>query len=104
MKKLLIMTMLMAAIQVSASEQVLSDGWKVQSSATKKTYNAQVPSTIMGTLTKNGLYKGILEGVAYKQYDTKPFDCSWWYRRDFALKDLSPKEHVLLVSRLLLIG
>ena len=97
MKKLLIMTMLMAAIQVSASEQVLSDGWKVQSSATKKTYNAQVPSTIMGTLTQNGLYKGILEGVAYKQYDTKPFDCSWWYRRDFALKDLSPKEHVLLV-------
>ena len=51
----------------------------------------------MGTLTRNGLYKGILEGVAYKQYDTKPFDCSWWYRRDFTLKDLSPKEHVLLV-------
>ena len=97
MKKLLIMTMLMAAMQVSASEQVLSDGWKVQSSATKKTYNAQVPSTVMGTLTRNGLYKGILEGVAYKQYDTKPFDCSWWYRRDFTLKDLSPKEHVLLV-------
>ena len=97
MKKLLIMTMLMAAMQVNASEQVLSDGWKVQSSATKKTYNAQVPSTVMGTLTQNGLYKGILEGVAYKQYDTKPFDCSWWYRRDFALKDLSPKEHVLLV-------
>ena len=97
MKKLLIMTMLMAAMQVSASEQVLSDGWKVQSSVTKKTYNAQVPSTVMGTLTQNGLYKGILEGVAYKQYDTKPFDCSWWYRRDFTLKDLSPKEHVLLV-------
>ena len=97
MKKLLIMTMLMAAMQVSASEQVLSDGWKVQSSATKKTYNAQVPSTVMGTLTRNGLYKGILEGVAYKQYDTKPFDCSWWSRRDFTLKELSPKEHVLLV-------
>ena len=97
MKKLLIMTMLMAAMQVSALEQVLSDGWKVQSSVTKKTYNAQVPSTVMGTLTRNGLYKGILEGVAYKQYDTKPFDCSWWYRRDFTLKDLSPKEHVLLV-------
>lgn len=97
MKKFLIMTMLMAAMQVNASEQVLSDGWKLQSSATKKTYNAQVPSTVMGTLTQNGLYKGILEGVAYKQYDTKPFDCSWWYRRDFTLKDLSPKEHVLLV-------
>ena len=98
MKKLFILAMmLMVAIQVSASEQILSGGWKVQSSQTKKQYNAQVPSTIMGTLTQNGLYKGILEGVAYKQYDSKPFDCSWWYRRDFTLKDLSSSEHVLLV-------
>ncbi len=80
-----------------AQTQVLSDGWKVQSSQTKKQYKAQVPSTIMGTLTQNGLYKGILEGLNYKQYDTKPFDCSWWYRRDFALKDLKSSEHVLLV-------
>ena len=96
-KKILFLALLMAAIQVKASEQVLSDGWKVQSSVAKKSYNAQVPSTIMGTLTQNGLYKGILEGVAYKQYDTKPFDCSWWYRRDFTLKNLRSSEHVLLV-------
>ena len=80
-----------------AQTQVLSDGWKVQSSQSRKSYKAQVPSTVMGTLTQNGLYKGILEGLNYKQYDTKPFDCSWWYRRDFTLKDLSSSEHVLLV-------
>ena len=97
MKKLLVLVMLMAAMQTHASEQLLSDGWRVQSSQSKKSYNAVVPSTIMGTLTRNGLYKGILEGVAYKQYDSKPFDCSWWYRRDFALKNLSSDEHVLLV-------
>ena len=83
--------------QSVAQTQVLTDGWKVQSSQSKKSYKAQVPSTVMGTLTQNGLYKGILEGLNYKQYDTKPFDCSWWYRRDFTLKDLSSSEHVLLV-------
>jgi len=98
MKKLLILAMMtMTALQVCASVQLLTDGWRVQSSATKKTYNAQVPSTIMGTLTRNGLYKGILEGTAYKQYDSKPFACPWWYRRDFRLDGLNGSEHVLLV-------
>ena len=99
MKKILIIlfTIHCSLFTCFAQTQVLSDGWKVQSSQSKKVYNAQVPSTIMGTLTQNGLYKGILEGVNYKQYDTKPFDCSWWYRRNFELKDLSSSEHVLLV-------
>ena len=101
MKKILLtLSMILSPLSLSflqAQTQVLSGGWHVQSSANKKQYNAQVPSTIMGTLTQNGLYKGILEGVAYKQHDNKPFDCSWWYRRDFTLKDLSSSEHVLLV-------
>ena len=98
MKKLLTLAMMMiGTMPVEASELLLTDGWRVQSSATKKSYDAQVPSTIMGTLTRNGLYKGILEGVAYKQYDSKPFACSWWYRRDFRLEGLGSKEHVLLV-------
>jgi len=95
---LIALSIILCPLSISmAQPQVLSDGWKVQSSQTKKSYKAQVPSTIMGTLTQNGLYKGILEGVAYKQYDSKPFDCSWWYRRDFSLKGLGSDEHVLLV-------
>ena len=51
-------------LSISYAQSVaLTDGWKVQSSQTKKSYKAQVPSTIMGTLTQNGLYKGILEGL-----------------------------------------
>ena len=97
-KLLLSLSIIIYPLSISyAQTQVLSDGWKVQSSQTKKSYKAQVPSTVMGTLTQNGLYKGILEGLNYKQYDTKPFDCSWWYRRDFTLKDLNSSEHVLLV-------
>ena len=98
--KKLLLTLLIIIYPLSisyAQTQVLTDGWSVQSSQSKKSYKAQVPSTIMGTLTQNGLYKGILEGLNYKQYDTKPFDCSWWYRRDFTLTDLKSSEHVLLV-------
>ena len=95
---LIALSIILCPLSISmAMAQVLSDGWKVQSSQTKKSYKAQVPSTVMGTLTRNGLYKGILEGVAYKQYDSKPFDCSWWYRRDFSLKGLDSDDHVLLV-------
>jgi exo-1,4-beta-D-glucosaminidase len=98
MKKLLILAIvLLSAMQVCASEQLLTDEWRVQSSVTGESYDAQVPSTIMGTLTRNGRYKGILEGLAYQQYDSKPFKCSWWYRRDFTLTDLGSTEHVLLV-------
>ena len=98
MKKLLILAlMVFSAIQVCASELLLTEGWRVQSSATGESYDAQVPSTIMGTLTRNGRYKGILERLAYRQYDSMPFTCSWWYRRDFTLTDLGSTEHVLLV-------
>lgn len=111
-KVLLLMAVLMATLHANATEQLLSDGWRVQSSAkvaqngqqltttkvnTKKWYKAQVPSTIMGTLTQNGLYKGVLEGTAYKNVDSKPFNQSWWYRNEFGLSNLNEKEHVLLL-------
>ena len=97
-KLLLSLSVIIYPLSISyAQTQVLTDGWSVQSSQSKKSYKAQVPSTIMGTLTQNGLYKGILAGLNYKQYDTKPVDCSWWYRRDFTLTDLKSPEHILLV-------
>ncbi|HCO68599.1 MAG TPA: glycoside hydrolase family 2, partial [Dysgonomonas sp.] len=95
--------------QVS-KEIVLTDNWKVQqadkieadgkilSSAEASTdnwYTSKVPSTIMGVLTANGLYKDILEGTNYKKADRIPFDSSWWYRTSFNLSDLDGK-HVSL--------
>lgn len=97
---------------LSTGDLLLSDGWKVQSSA-KTTlsgeklstpqaevegwYDAIVPSTVMGVLTANGLYKDALEGVNYKEIDKAPFDTTWWYRKKFEMPRLKEGQHAALM-------
>ena len=96
----------------SVDDLLLSNGWKVQSSAkvhcsgeqlskpavaTKGWYDASVPSTIMGVLTKNGLYKDAFEGMNYKKIDQSIFDTTWWYRKEFVLSDVSKNKHISLL-------
>lgn len=91
---------------------VLADGWKVQSSAktaltgeklsmpqaeVEGWYDAVVPSTVMGTLTGNGMYKDVLEGMNYKNIDTTLFDATWWYRKEFDLPRLKEGQHASLM-------
>lgn len=93
------------------SEILLSDGWAVQSSAettqtgaelstpaadTEGWYSATVPSTVMGTLTANGLYKDLLVGRNYEKASREPFDMPWWYRTEFKLPALGEGRHVSL--------
>jgi len=96
---------------VVAQEILLSQDWAVQSSAkigqdgkalsssginTKDWYPASVPSTVMGTLTQNGLYKDLLIGTNYKDADKSIFDVSWWYRTNFKLPKIEKGEHIKL--------
>lgn len=96
----------------TARKTVLTDGWQIQSSAkvnnasgsllstnqavTTDWYQATVPSTVMGVLTADGQYPGLLEGENYRTIDRTPFDCPWWYRKVFALPALGAGEHVSL--------
>lgn len=95
-----------------ARKTVLADGWQVQSSekvnplsgevlsthkaVTDGWYRATVPSTVMGVLTADGQYPGLLEGENYKRIDRTPFDASWWYRKAFTLPALAAGEHASL--------
>lgn len=94
------------------TDLLLEDGWKVQSSGkvtlagatlsglnicTTDWYHATVPSTVMGVLTQNGLYKDVLEGMNYKQIDKTLFDTTWWYRKEFELPALKEGQHVALL-------
>lgn len=98
--------------EASAENLLLGNGWKVQSSAKIKAkgevlsttqaqtdgwYEASVPSTVMGTLTRNGLYTDVLEGMNYKTIDQSLFDATWWYRKEFDLPDWEKGQHVALV-------
>lgn len=93
------------------NEILLSDNWKVQSSSnitsdgktlsgpeasTEGWYAATVPSTVMGVLTANGLYKDLLTGTNYKDADRTPFDVSWWYRTTFKLSPEDVQKHIKL--------
>ena len=117
--KSLIVSFCLALIIVSCGKSnipqediLLSDGWKVQSSAkhtfsgnelstnqvnVNEWYNATVPSTVMGTLTANGLYKDVLEGMNYTNIDKTIFDVTWWYRKEFELPLIAEGQHVSLM-------
>jgi exo-1,4-beta-D-glucosaminidase len=90
---------------------ILKDNWHVQSS--EKTglsgetlslhgadmtgwYNATVPSTVMGVLTRNGLYPDLFVGENYKQVDIKSFEVPWWFCREFELPANRSGNHVIL--------
>lgn len=98
--------------ELSAGGLLLSDGWKVQSSAKiflpgeevsnsqikeKEWYDAVVPSTVMGTLIRNGIYTDVLEGTNYENIDKSLFDTTWWYRKEFELPSLTKGQHVALI-------
>jgi len=95
--------------QTVTDEILLSQDWKIQSSSkidqdgkalsssnasVEGWYNATVPSTVMGTLTQNGLYKDLLVSKNYKDADKSPFDVSWWYRTSFKLSPVEKGKHV----------
>jgi exo-1,4-beta-D-glucosaminidase len=105
---------LAAATCLSAGAQqrrALREGWKIQSSekvaadgaalstdgaSVEGWYNATVPATVMGALTRdNGMYKELLDASNYKEADRTPFDASWWYRTTFGLSDLKGKRVLL---------
>lgn len=90
---------------------LLSKNWKVQqsdkigvhgrvlsskSASTNGWYDATVPSTIMGVLTQNGLYKDLLIDTNYKKADKTPFDSSWWYRTSFNLSKADRAKNISL--------
>jgi len=97
--------------EIVARETLLHQNWQIQQSSkinqngdilstnqaiTNGWYPATVPSTVMGTLTRNGQYKDLLIGTNYKQADRSPFNVSWWYRTQFNLPALKKGQHVSL--------
>ena len=62
----------------------------------KSWYKTSVPTTVMGVLTANGLYKDIFVGDNYKNIDKKQFDDSWWFYREFNLAKLKKGQHITL--------
>ena len=57
---------------------------------------AQVPGTLMGTLTANGIEPEALTADDYARINKTQFDKSWKYRTTFDLQPLNEGEHAVL--------
>jgi exo-1,4-beta-D-glucosaminidase len=95
-----------------AGKILLSDNWHVQSSENISAvpgsvvsgnviditgwYPAKVPSTLMGVLTANGLYKDLFLGDSIKNIDQRQFEKSWWYRTEFTSPGANEDQRVML--------
>lgn len=72
----------------------ISDGWTLSSG--DSTYEATVPSTVMGVLTANGLYADAFEGDNYKNIDKSIFDTPWRYSRSIEVPAVPADGHAVL--------
>jgi exo-1,4-beta-D-glucosaminidase len=61
-------------------EEISKPGFKIDS-----WYPAVVPSTVLGTLVQNNVYRDIFAGRNLEQVPTEPFAVSWWYRKEFTV-------------------
>src|SRR5690554_355158 len=92
-------------------EITLSDNWKIQSSEsisekgpvistamldTDTWIPAKVPSTVLGTLVANGIYKDPYFGENLKEIPTRLFKVPWWYTTSFQLAPEQAKNFATL--------
>ncbi len=73
---------------LQSSEKVKGDGALISSSGfdIRGWYPAVVPSTVLGTLVENDVYRDIFFGRNLKNVPEAPFKTSWWYRREFLVE------------------
>ncbi len=75
---------------IQSSEKIIRDGATLSKPgySTKEWYGAEVPSSVLGALVKDKVYKNVFVGDNLKNIPTEQFQKSWWYRTEFSL----PKE------------
>jgi exo-1,4-beta-D-glucosaminidase len=73
-----------------------SDPFSGNMNNTGKWYRARVPSTVMGVLTSNGLYKDIFSGDNFSRIDSVQFYGPWLYSTRFSVPSLKGGQHISL--------
>ena len=81
-----------------SSIDITMDGCKLSTNNidTNSWHKTEVPSTILGSLVKNGVYKDPYLGTNLKKIPTEQFKTPWWYRTEFEISENQIKKIVLL--------
>jgi exo-1,4-beta-D-glucosaminidase len=75
---------------VVSSEKIKASGSEISQTSYQSTewYKTQVPSTVMATLVKNGVYKDLYFGNNLEKVGRAQFNVPWWYRTEFDVKSI----------------
>jgi exo-1,4-beta-D-glucosaminidase len=72
---------------ICPAEKVAGNGSLISSEkySVKEWYPASVPSTVLGTLVNDSVYKNVFVGDNLKNIPAEQFKKPWWYRTEFKL-------------------
>ncbi|MDF1613064.1 glycoside hydrolase family 2 protein [Stygiobacter electus] len=84
--------------ELQSSEKINVNGQVISTPnySTNDWIKAEVPSTVLGTLIKNNIYKDVFVGNNLKNISSAQFEKSWWYRTEFTLPNSSNNKNVIL--------
>ena len=86
-----------AASAAQDKDILLSEDWSIYPDSSPNTvYTADVPCTVMGALTANGLYEDALVDMNYRNIDRTQFEQPWWYVKEFTLEALKEGQYAEL--------
>ncbi|MEO6843651.1 MAG: sugar-binding domain-containing protein [Ginsengibacter sp.] len=91
--------------QWAAGNQELKDHWQIQSSdkinagdetistlnfKPQNWYDAKVPSSTLGSLVDDGVFKNVFFNRNLENIPASFFDAPWWYRKTFNVENINP--------------
>ncbi len=81
-----------------SSGKVFDNGSQISSPeySTKDWYPTSVPSTVLGTLVNDKIYKDVFVGDNLKNIPSKQFKKPWWYRTEFYLSQMKDDKFIKL--------
>lgn len=83
---------------IQSSEKVNAGGQLISTPefSSNDWHTAEVPSTVLGTLVKNDIYKNVFVGENLKSIPKEQFHKSWWYRTEFILPQKADRKFAQL--------
>ncbi len=83
---------------IQSSAKVTADGHDISSAdfSTGNWYPADLPTTVLAALVKDGQYKNIFFNQNFENIPSKPFEVPWWYRTTFKVPKSSSNQTVRL--------
>lgn len=78
--------------QIKSSEKVSADDEIISTSNFKPQnwYEAKVPSSTLGSLIDDGVFRNVFFNRNLEKIPTSIFDVPWWYRETFNIEKITP--------------